>query len=166
MTFEQLYRTFFADVYRFAVWLTHDAGTAEDLTSETFIRAWVRRDRIRTETLKGYLFTIARNLFLNQRMMTAKREELSHSLPDDRPNPMRRVAARMDLDRVTAAMTRLPETDRMALVLRTEHGLSYSEIARVIEISEGGARVKVHRVRRRLLDELGTAKEKNDERQS
>ena len=51
MTFEQLYNTYFADVYRFSVWLAHDTTEAEDLTSETFIRAWAKRDRFRTETL-------------------------------------------------------------------------------------------------------------------
>ena len=50
MTFEQLYTTYFPDVYRFAVWLTHDTTQAEDVASETFIRAWAKRDRLRTET--------------------------------------------------------------------------------------------------------------------
>jgi DNA-directed RNA polymerase specialized sigma24 family protein len=36
MTFEQLYTTYFADVYRFAIWLTHDTTQAEDVASETF----------------------------------------------------------------------------------------------------------------------------------
>ena len=64
MTFEQLYTTYFPDVYRFSVWLTRDTTQAEDVASETFVRAWARRDRLRTETLKGYLFAIARNIFI------------------------------------------------------------------------------------------------------
>jgi RNA polymerase sigma-70 factor (ECF subfamily) len=71
----------------------------------------------------------------------------------------------MDLDRVTSAMARLPESDRMALVLRSEQGLSYAEIARILEISEGSARVKVHRARRRLLETLRTPRENDHERQ-
>jgi RNA polymerase sigma-70 factor (ECF subfamily) len=46
--------------------------------------------------------------------------------------------------------------DRLALVLRTEHSLPYEEIARVLEISVGAVRVKVHRARRRLLAEAMT----------
>ena len=57
----------------------------------------------------------------------------------------------MDLDRVTRALAQMPSPDRLALVLRTEHSLPYEEIARVLEISVGAARVKVHRARRRLL---------------
>jgi RNA polymerase sigma-70 factor (ECF subfamily) len=62
----------------------------------------------------------------------------------------------MDLDRVTASLARLPTVDRLALVLRTEQSLPYAEIARVLEISIGAARVKVHRARRRLLAETMT----------
>ena len=153
MTFEHLYSTYYSDVYRFAVWLTHDTTQAEDLASETFIRAWARRDRLRTETLKGYLFTIARNSFIKQRTHSNRHEQLPDELVDASPDPQRTAAARMDLDRVTNALSRLPASDRLALVLRTEHALPYEEIARVLEISAGAARVKVHRARRRLLDE-------------
>jgi len=153
MTFEQLYTTYFPDVYRFAVWLTHDTTQAEDVASETFIRAWAKRDRLRTETLKGYLFAIARNIFIKHRHRSDKNEQLPEELTDGSPDPHRAAAARMDLDRVARALSQMPSPDRLALVLRTEHSLPYEEIARVLEISVGAARVKVHRARRRLLAE-------------
>lgn len=151
MTFEQLYNTYFTDVYRFTVWLAHDTTEAEDLTSETFIRAWAKRDRFRTETLKGYLFAIARNIFINHRQRTNKNEQIPEEMPDGSPDVHRAAAARMDLDRVTRELSKMPSTDRLALILRTEHSLHYEEIARVLDISVGAARVKVYRARRRLL---------------
>lgn len=153
MTFEQLYSTYFSDVYRFSVWLTRDTTRAEDLASETFVRAWARRDRLRTETLKGYLLAIARNIFLKQLRRSNTHGELPEGLVDTSPDPQRTAAARLDLDRVTQALARLPETDRLALVLRTEHALPYEEIARVLDVSVGAARVRVHRSRRQLLAE-------------
>jgi RNA polymerase sigma-70 factor (ECF subfamily) len=156
MTFEQLYTTYFADVYRFAVWLTRDTTQAEDVASETFIRAWARRDRLRTETLKGYLFAIARNIFIKSRRQSNKNEQLPEELADQSPDPHRAAAARMDLDRVTRTLSQMPSPDRLAMVLRTEHSLPYEEIARILEISVGAARVKVHRARRRLLAEAIT----------
>ena len=151
MTFEHLYNTYFPDVYRFAVWLTHDPTQAEDVASETFVRAWAKRDRLRTETLKGYLFAIARNIFLKHRHRSNKDEQLPEEMTDGSPDPHRAAAARMDLDRVTRALSQMPSPDRLALVLRTEHSLPYEEIARVLDISVGAARVKIHRARRRLL---------------
>lgn len=59
---EQLYRTWSSDVRRFAYWLTRDRAAADDITSETFVRAWTHLGRIRTESVKGYLLAIARNL--------------------------------------------------------------------------------------------------------
>lgn len=153
MTFEQLYNTYFSDVYRFSVWLTHDPTQAEDVASETFVRAWAKRDRLRTDTLKGYLFAIARNIFLKHRHRSNKDEQLPEEMTDGSPDPHRAAAARMDLDRVARALSQMPSPDRLALVLRTEHSLPYEEIARVLDISVGAARVKVHRARRRLLAE-------------
>lgn len=151
MTFEQLYQTYFTDVFRFSVWLTRDTTQAEDIASETFVRAWGRRDRLRTETLKGYLFTIARNVFLKQRRTSDRNEQLPEDVLDTGPDQHRIASARMDLEQVTRALSQIPHPDSLALVLRSEHSLPYEEIARILEISVAAARVKVHRARRRLL---------------
>ena len=156
MTFEQLYANHFPDVYRFALWMTRDSAQADDVASETFIRAWSRRDRLRTDTLKGYLFAIARNVVFKHRRHAGQHEKLPEELVDRSPDPQRAASARSDLDRVTDALYRLPAVDRAALLLRTEHALPYDEIARVLEISVGAARVKVYRARRRLLDATAT----------
>ena len=64
MTFHSLYKLYANDVYRFSYWLTGNEADAKDITSETFVRVWTAKTGPRTETLKAYLFTIARNLFL------------------------------------------------------------------------------------------------------
>ena len=64
INFQDLYESYANEVYRFALWLAGDRLEAEDITSETFIRAWVHNSKIRTETLKAYLFTISRNIYL------------------------------------------------------------------------------------------------------
>jgi RNA polymerase sigma factor (sigma-70 family) len=61
--FRDLYERYYRDVYRFALFLTGDVARAEDLTADTFVRAWTARDRIRHETVRAYLLTIARNLY-------------------------------------------------------------------------------------------------------
>lgn len=153
MTFQELYETHFTDVFRFALWLTRNRTEAEDVASETFVRAWARRDRFRTETLKAYLLAIARNIFLKHRQRSNTNEELFDEMPDTSPDPQRQATARLDLERVSRALAKLPEIDRHALFLRTEHALPYAEIARVLEISEGAARVRVYRARRKLLED-------------
>jgi RNA polymerase sigma-70 factor, ECF subfamily len=153
LTFQELYEAHAADVYRFALSLARDRHQAEDITSETFVRAWARNDRIRTETLRGYLFTIARNLFLDGRRGNRRRAALHEALVDPAPGPAERAAAGVALDRAERVLRALPETDRTAFLLRVQQDLPYAEIARVLGISLITARVKVHRVRARLIAE-------------
>lgn len=151
LDFKQLYETYAADVYRFSLWLAGEGADAEDITSETFVRAWSRRDSIRTETLKAYLFTIARNVYLQGRRKSRRQTALEDVHADPAPGPDRMLESRSELERVREILRGLPEENRTAFVMRAEHGLPYEEIARVLGISLSSAKVKVHRVRRRLL---------------
>ena len=154
LKFEDLYVTYAADVYRFAFWLAGDSTEAEDITSETFIRAWVRRDHIRTETLKAYLFTIARNVYLGYKRKNRRHVALEDVHPDPAPTPDRRVESRLELQMVQTVLQTLPEIDRAAFIMRVQHELPYVEIARALELSVSAAKVKVHRVRKKLLGTL------------
>jgi RNA polymerase sigma-70 factor (ECF subfamily) len=151
LTFQDLYETHAAAVYRFALSLTRDPHQAEDITSETFVRAWARNDRIRTETLRGYLFTIARNLALDGRRRGRRQADLDETLADPASGPADRAVAGITLERAERVLHSLPEADRSAFLLRVQQDLPYAEVARVLGISLIAARVKVHRVRARLI---------------
>jgi RNA polymerase sigma-70 factor (ECF subfamily) len=151
LKFQDLYDAYANDVYRFAHWLSGDRFEAEDITSETFVRVWVRFSTIRTETLKAYLFVIARNIYLQKRRKGKNQVALNDTYPDPNPEPEKLVESRLELLRVQSALQNLPEVDRTAFVLRVQHELAYAEIARVLEISLTAAKVKVHRVRKKLL---------------
>ena len=73
---EALYRQHASAVYRFALSLSGDRATAEDLTSETFVRLWTARDRLDLTTVLGYLLTITRHLYLQGRRHQARRSDL------------------------------------------------------------------------------------------
>jgi RNA polymerase sigma-70 factor (ECF subfamily) len=151
LRFQELYESYVAEVYRFALSLSGERVEAEDITSETFVRAWVNRSAIRTETLKAYLMTIARNTFLERRRKSRREVALEETVPDPAAGPEDRAEARLELIRIEELLQTLPEIDRSAFVLRVRHGLPYEEIARVLEITLASAKVKVHRVRKRLL---------------
>ncbi len=151
LTFQELYEAHAVAVYRFALSLTRDRHQAEDITSETFVRAWARNDRIRTETLLGYLFTIARNLFLDGRRGGRRQVALDEALVDPAPGPAERAVAGIALERANRVLRTLPEADRSAFLLRVQQDLPYAEVARVLGISLVAARVRVHRVRARLI---------------
>jgi RNA polymerase sigma-70 factor (ECF subfamily) len=150
--FSTLYKKYANDVLRFALYLSGSRAQAEDITSETFVRAWVARERIRQGTAKAYLLQIARNLYRMQRRTSRTSVDLEDR-PNPRANPEEIAASRGELRLVLSAIQRLPEIDRAALVLRASDGLSYDQIGIVLGISPVAARVKVHRARL-LLNEL------------
>jgi len=151
LNFQGLYESYAPEVYRFAFWLAGNSPEAEDITSETFVRAWVNSSTIRTETLKAYLFTIARNVFLEQQRKRKRQVALEDDHPDPAPGPDVLVESRLELRRVHRVLQTLPEIDRAAFILRVQHELPYAEIARVLGLSLSSAKVKVHRVRKNLL---------------
>ena len=151
LRFQELYESYALEVYRFAFSLSGERAEAEDITSETFVRAWTNRSAIRTETLKAYLMTIARNTFLERRRKSRREVALEETLPDPAAGPEDRAGTRLELMKIEKLLQTLPEIDRAAFVLRVRHGLPYEEIARVLEITLASAKVKVHRVRKRLL---------------
>jgi len=151
MDVQDLYDSYSKDVYRFALWLSGDRARAEDLTSETFIRAWTRRENIRTETLKAYLISIARNLYLMQIRKEKRMTDLEDIHSDPSPGPDRVTESRHELSRIEQILESMRECDRTAFVLRVKHELPYADIARILGLSLTSAKVKVHRVRKRLL---------------
>jgi RNA polymerase sigma-70 factor (ECF subfamily) len=153
-TFEEMYETYAADVYRFALLLSGDRAEAEDITSDTFVRAWTSNSPIRTVTLKAYLFTIARNQYLEQQRKIKRQVILYDIHPDPAPGPERIVDSTFELRRVHRFLQTLPESDRTALILRAQNELPYAEIAKVLDISLSAAKVKVHRARKRILNAL------------
>jgi RNA polymerase sigma-70 factor (ECF subfamily) len=150
--FSELYATHAGDVHRFVLFLSGDPAMADDILSETFIRLWHARDRVDLTTVKGYLLTIARNLFLADRRHARRMTTLDERVHDTRPDPERRAHAHRELQAVSAALQTLPEIDRAAVLLRAEEGMSYDEVAAALAISPVAARVKVHRARLRLAE--------------
>jgi len=62
-SFHDLWIKYARDVYRFSLYLSAEPATAEDLTSEAFLRVWTAWDRVALPTVKSYLFATARNLY-------------------------------------------------------------------------------------------------------
>ena len=158
--FAGLYRDHARDVHRFALFLSGDRALAEDLVSEAFVRVWTARSRVDLSTVRGYLFAIVRNLFLQNVSRERRRASLSDGMPADQPGPEERATDQSALRAVLAGMAALPEIDRAALLMRADDGLPYEEIARALGISTASAKVKVHRARLKLAETLRPAERK------
>src|SRR5215470_6004742 len=131
--FRELYESYARDVYRFALYLSGDTALADDITSETFIRVWSSPEPVRLATVKAYLLTIARNLWLTERRRSWRRQDLDETIPDNRQSALRQVEVKDELERVLRALRDIPEVDRTALLMRVEEGLPYEEVAAALQ---------------------------------
>ena len=154
--FNTLYRRYAPDVHRFALYLSGDRDEADDITSETFVRAWTAPGEIRMATVKGYLFMIARNLFLKSVRGRRRHVELDDQMRDPAPGQEAELERSSELRDALAGLQELPEVNRAALVMRAVEGMAYDEIAQALGITLAATKVKIHRARRALLERRST----------
>ena len=151
MDFQSLYEKYAPAVRRFALYLCGDRALADDITSETFLRVWSTRGRIRELTVKSYLFTVARNVHRDLQRQGWRRAGLDEKHTDPGASVHKRLEHRQELETVLAELQKLQETDRAALLMRALDEMPYVEIAAALDITLAAARVKVPRARARLM---------------
>jgi RNA polymerase sigma-70 factor (ECF subfamily) len=130
---DDLYERYAGDVRRFALYLCGDMAMADEITSDTFVRAWMASDRIRQPTVKSYLLTIARNVYVDLLRRAARHRQLDENMPDTRISPQTQVEQSAEVRAVLAALQQLPEMDRTVLLMRALDGMPYEEIAETLE---------------------------------
>jgi RNA polymerase sigma-70 factor (ECF subfamily) len=102
------------------------------------------------ETVKAYLFTIARNLHRKQWRRQSRLEPLDEAMPGQAVQPDEAAVNQDEFRRTLEAVHALPEIDRTVLLLRAEQELSYEDIAAVTGLSVAAAKVRVFRARAKL----------------
>jgi RNA polymerase sigma-70 factor (ECF subfamily) len=169
--FEQIVRHYSAMVFSVAARMVGPVE-AEDVVQETFLRAYHALGRFRGESsLKTWLYAIALNrararrgalarlktLFFSPRVEPGGPDPVAAALDevaDPGKSPEEIASLREERTRLRAAMSRLPEEFREAVLFRDVDGLSYQEIADVMEIPIGTVRSRIARGRALLKEEL------------
>lgn len=127
----------------------HPSGdSAHDLLQETFLQALRNADRL-TEVVspRAWLFAIARNV-----MRTAMRRRRPTALPEQAVASA--LSVNPQVEHMREAIAHLPQPQRDALQLRVGYGLTYEEIATVLEIPVGTVRSRLHHAVRRLRNAM------------
>ena len=158
-TWDEIVRQHSPRVFRLAYRLTGNQHDAEDLTQEVFVRVFRSLDSYTPGTFEGWIHRITTNLFLD---MVRRRARIRFdALPDDAErlsSGERTPAERYDdtlLDPdVQAALDALAPEFRAAVVLCDIEGLSYEEIADVLDVKLGTVRSRIHRGRSALRTAL------------
>jgi len=154
--FAVLVERYWTRLYRWLAHLTHDPHAAEDLTQETFLKAFGGLRTFRPDSnFRAWLFRIGHNNFVNQqRLRKGQRQPLPADLPSEEEGPVEKSMNREALAHLARAVGRLPAEFRAAFLLRAEEGLSFRQVAAVLGITEETARWRVFKARQKLLQAL------------
>ncbi len=147
--FGKLYGMYMEKIYRFAYFLLRERTKAEDVTQETFLRAWRSLDSFsptKRGTFQAFLFAIARNLVTDVRR---KKPTLSLSVIPDPPftdDIEEKLIRAQKKERVRDVLQKLPQFEQHMIILRFFEEMPFADIAKALDMKEGAIRVKVHRI--------------------
>ena len=156
--FEELVRRHEKRVYAVALRSSGSPEDAEDITQEVFLRAWRSIEEFRGDSgFSTWLFRITMNLCVDHarhkhaqpqtQPLVMGEEESERQLPDTAPTPEEHLD-NSELGReLAAALDEVSEEHRRIVLLRDVSGMSYTEIAEVLEISEGTVKSRLSRAR-------------------
>ena len=152
-TFEALYRRTFPRVYGYVASLLRDQGAAEDVTAQTFERAYRKQRSFRATrgSREAWLFGIARNAALDELRKRKRRAGLHAELEDvSSPTPAEYAELTLRRETVRAAIATLDPREQDIVALKFAGELSHAEIAKVLRISESNAGTRLHRALEKL----------------
>ena len=159
--FEELVRETYADAYTLAYRLTGNEEDARDVVQDAYLRAYKGLKKFRGDAaFSTWMYRITANCassYLVKRNRD-RHEDLDDeaNLVDERPeiDPELRADASAERQRLADALQSLPPDMRAVVVLRDVYDLPHEAIAAELGITEGAAKVRLHRARRRLRERL------------
>lgn len=166
--FDQLVTRHRRGVLHFVDRMVQDSAISEELAQEAFLRVYLSRDRYTPKAkFTTWLYRIASHLALNH-LRDHKHDRHTDSLdepdedgqspgreiPDRRPGAERRLLEAERQDFIRSAIARLPERQRLAVILHKYQGLGYQEISGTLELSESATKSLLFRAYETLRREL------------
>lgn len=151
MSFENIYNTYWAKVFRICMGYVNDYGLAQDLAQETFITVWQQLSKFRGDSSIGtWIFRIASNICLRHLEQNKKfqKSELPYEIKAEES-----MSLEPQLQFLYRCISELPETERIIISLELED-VKQSEIAKIVGLSEVNIRVKIHRIKATLTQKF------------
>ena len=138
-------------LYRFALKLSKDESSAQDLVQDAYEKIWIKKETIQAEKVKSYLFRTVYNKFLDGK----KKNRVIH-LDEYVTDPAIHQETSDLKEILNQALAQLPEQQKSAILLRDYEGYSYEEIGEILELNASQVKVYIYRARKKLQKYIGT----------
>ena len=152
---EKLFDAYYMKVFSYAMTLTRDRTQAEEITQDTFFRAFATKHRFRGESDEGtWLCAIAKNFFLDKRRRRSRYKTISDDVPDPGKDVEKIVEDRDSSFQIHLVLHQLEEPYREVFMLRVFGELTFREIGIIFKKTENWARVTYYRARMKLRERM------------
>ena len=155
---ERLYEAYYMRVFSYAMTLAGDRHLAEEITQETFFRAFSKLTGFRGESDEvTWLCAIAKNLFADEMRKRRRSDEMPEDAVSREKAVEQSAVEKDDSFRVHMALHALEEPYREVFELRVFGELSFQQVGRIFNKTENWARVTFHRARAKLKERMEKA---------
>lgn len=162
--FAEIYDFYVVKIFRFVYLKTNSKETAEDLTSETFLKYWKyikakgktgEKEKIENNKIGSFIYKIARNLIIDyyrKKNFAAIEisEEEKETIIDQKQDILAELTRKQEIEELRKALGQLKDDYQEILILRYVEDLSIAEIAEITEKKKGAIRVQLYRAAKML----------------
>ncbi|MCK4891219.1 MAG: RNA polymerase sigma factor [Candidatus Pacebacteria bacterium] len=157
--FAEIYDFYVVRIFRFVYLKTSSKETAEDLTSDTFLKCWRyikqkneagKKEIVKNNKISSFLYKIARNLIIDhyrkkKDLIIEISEEEKGAIIDHKQDILAEINKKQEIEELRKSLSRLKDDYQEILILRHVEDLSMQEIAEITGKKEGAIRVQLHR---------------------
>jgi RNA polymerase sigma-70 factor (ECF subfamily) len=156
--FASLFRKYYEQLFYFALRFLKDSQTAENIVQDVFVKLWEKREEWHVQSsVKAYLYTAVKNRSLNyikrEKSMVSV-EEVSVNQMDEIPSPEESLIENEIMEAVQGAIEKLPQQCRCVYQMKRYDGMTYSEIAEILNVSINTVKTQMKRALKSLHKNL------------
>lgn len=145
-TFKELFAEYYAPINNFLFYKCGDSALSEDLTQDVFMKLWDKRDEVKQDTVKSYLYTIANNMLLNKirhekvKMNFAEK----HKTQQEEQSPQYFLEEKEFKNKLESIIGEMPDKQREVFLMNRIEDLTYQEIADRLNLSVKAIEKRMH----------------------
>lgn len=152
--FGEIYKLYFAKIFRYCKFNTNDESDAQDICQETFVKAWKNIKNFDTDrpnwSIQAFLFTIARNLIIDRSRRKKELHIQEYQMLETSEDFYENAERKNNVELVKQALSKLEDIERQIIILRYFEEMDTKQIANILEIKDGALRVRLHRTMDKL----------------